>query len=578
MNPKKLLNYLLLFIFFIGIQSTSLAQNEECGFQFTPENKVYYDSIKKEVKKIEQQFLAKKKSSNSSTLLTSVPIKAHIIRTSSGTGGLTFTQLNDAIAVMNSIYTDAGLEFFLCAGINYIDSDLFYDFSKNQESALTTPNNISNVVNIYFANSITNDSGIGICGYAYYPGGPETIVMKNSCAVNESTLSHEMGHFFSLNHTHGSSSVEGSTQELVDGSNCDTTGDFICDTPADPKLGYGNVSLLCTYTGAAQDANFDYYQPDATNIMSYSRKECRTFFSQLQYARIYATSQVSRNNLVCASFNADFAADETIACSNNLTVNFTDNSVGATSWNWDINGDDIVDYTTQNPTHTYSTNGNYDVALTISDGATSINTIKPQYINIGAIETGTENITLTLNLDGSPEETSWQFLDSNNTVLYSGGPYLGIFDANSIRTATFDINTGECYSFEIIDSAGNGLCCSNGNGSYELRAQDNSLLASGSDFSTLKTNNFYSGTLSINEFSRESISLFPNPTSNIITITSKSVPDSYSIYNALGMLVKQSQINSDIDLTIDIESFIGGVYFIKLTKANSNQVLSFIKK
>jgi len=175
---------------------------------------------------------------------------------------------------MNSIYIDAGIEFFLCDGIDYINSDEFYNYTISQETALTSTNNVNGVINIYFTDSIENDSGGGLCGYAYFPGGPETILMANDCATNGSTLSHEMGHFFALSHTHGNSNVAGSTEELVDGSNCDSTGDFICDTQADPKLDFNTVNLNCQYTGTSQDANAAFYRPNPTNLMSYSRKEC----------------------------------------------------------------------------------------------------------------------------------------------------------------------------------------------------------------------------------------------------------------------------------------------------------------
>ena len=48
-----------------------------------------------------------------------------------------------------------------------------------------------------------------------------------------------------------------------------------------------------------------------------------------------------------------------------LTVNFTDTSLGATSWSWDF-GDGTTS-TLQNPSHTYTAAGNYTVALYIEN-------------------------------------------------------------------------------------------------------------------------------------------------------------------------------------------------------------------
>lgn len=564
-------------LFILLFSSKLIAQSDECGFNYTPEVKKYYDSIKDKINELEKEFLDNRVLSRNSTTLSTVPIKAHIIRMSNGFGGLTTLELSQAISAMNDNYVDAGIQFYLCDDINYIDNDDYYEYSTAEESALTSTNNVNGVINIYFTNSIVTDSGGGLCGYAYFPGGPETILMANSCTTNGSTLSHEMGHFFALSHTHGNSNVVGSTEELVDGSNCESTGDFICDTPADPQLGNSNVNFACIYTGNAQDDNLDFYQPDPTNIMSYSRKQCRTFFSPQQYARINSVYQISRSNLSCPSFNADFIADNVESCESNLTVNFTDNGSGATSWNWDVDGDDIIDYTTQNVTHTYNSVGNYDVALTVSNGSETISKVKTEFIEVGAQQITTNSITLTLTLDDWPAETSWQFVDGNDTVLYSGGPYVEGIDDFSVKTETFDVSTSQCYSFIINDSYGDGICCLSGNGSYELRSSDNTLLTTDGDFGQGTKDNFFKGTLGISEFTKESIQLYPNPAYNVINIKTIILPDTYRIYNTLGQVLKHAEVKSETDLQINIESFVSGIYFINLKKDNSSQILTFVK-
>lgn len=64
----------------------------------------------------------------------------------------------------------------------------------------------------------------------------------------------------------------------------------------------------------------------------------------------------------------NFTADATQSCEVYLMFNFTDNSVGATSWARDVDGDNITDYTTWHLKHTYNVTGEFDVALTLSDG------------------------------------------------------------------------------------------------------------------------------------------------------------------------------------------------------------------
>ncbi len=48
-----------------------------------------------------------------------------------------------------------------------------------------------------------------------------------------------------------------------------------------------------------------------------------------------------------------------------LTVQFTDQSINATVWNWNFG--DGTNSTQQNPVHTYSEEGNYNVILTVSN-------------------------------------------------------------------------------------------------------------------------------------------------------------------------------------------------------------------
>jgi PKD repeat protein len=69
-----------------------------------------------------------------------------------------------------------------------------------------------------------------------------------------------------------------------------------------------------------------------------------------------------------------------------LVVNFTDQSTGTpTSWAWDFENDGVVDSTEQNPTHTYTTPGTYQVNLTASNTGGSANRLKGNYIQVTAI-------------------------------------------------------------------------------------------------------------------------------------------------------------------------------------------------
>lgn len=272
------------------------AQPTECG-TVTPSQDPIPPALQPAYQQFEQQFLQQYRSGQRNSVLDTVPIQVHVVRTSSGTGGITVSDLTAAFNIVNNYYANANMYFKYCNAINYINSNTYYDFDASDEAALRAAHNVSNVINIYFFNSITSGSGSSLCGYAYFAGGPDFIAMANSCATNGSTLSHEIGHYFNLYHTHETSTG----QEYVNGSNCSTTGDLLCDTPADPVLGTSNVNTSCQYTGTAVDPLGTPYNPDPTNIMSYSRKTCRNFFSPQQYARMSFTNINSRAYLSCST-------------------------------------------------------------------------------------------------------------------------------------------------------------------------------------------------------------------------------------------------------------------------------------
>jgi gliding motility-associated-like protein len=99
---------------------------------------------------------------------------------------------------------------------------------------------------------------------------------------------------------------------------------------------------------------------------------------------IYSACQDStvQNITVNPSPVADFTAPVTSRCEPSLTVNFQDaSSGGATTWQWDF-GDGGTS-TSQNPSHTYTSYGSFDVTLIITSGAGCRDTIvKSAFVQI----------------------------------------------------------------------------------------------------------------------------------------------------------------------------------------------------
>lgn len=120
-----------------------------------------------------------------------------------------------------------------------------------------------------------------------------TTFISDKAWLNASTLSHEMGHFFGLQHTFGKSPQENTTLEKPDGSNCLDEGDFICDTFADPN---GKINKNCKYIGLS-DAKKHGFNPPVNNYMSYYRNDCKNEFTAGQYASMNAFANKYRKYL-----------------------------------------------------------------------------------------------------------------------------------------------------------------------------------------------------------------------------------------------------------------------------------------
>ena len=97
------------------------------------------------------------------------------------------------------------------------------------------------------------------------------------------------------------------------------------------------------------------------------------------------------------------------------------------------------------------------------------------------------DVAFTLTTDQYGYETSWTLTSSTNQTIASG--------SNLASSTTYNDNfclaDGD-YTFTINDSYGDGICCSYGNGSYDLSLNGTSL-ASGGSFASSETKTFTLG-------------------------------------------------------------------------------------
>jgi hypothetical protein len=256
-----------------------LTKKQYSGTVLSKEQETFLNSQKEALKAFEMPV---------SCGVIEVPVKVHIVR--SATETVSIEQVQAAFDQLNQFFVHIYVQFVVLGDYNYINDPALYDFDKSQEADLCAKNDVDEVINLYLVGSIS-DGPLKFCGYTYYPEDLERnidrIILDQSCLDDGVSLARQMGHYFTLFPTAGPKVSE--TMEFVDGSNCETEGDLICDTPADPELTYETVDERCGYIGRKQDQSGRkrFYKPDTRNIMSENpRIYCINHFTEGQYRRM----------------------------------------------------------------------------------------------------------------------------------------------------------------------------------------------------------------------------------------------------------------------------------------------------
>lgn len=303
--PMKRLLFSTIFLSLIVFYQASNAQNlkrprindsnnglDHCGTVLPPQHEIDAN----------EQFIKSYKRSGNSALPSPVviPIKAHIVRNNNGTGGVSLAVINNAIVTMNTQFSALNMSFTLCGSTHYIDDSALYSLDVDLENGDLVKNNVHDAINIYFVGALTSGASTlyGISAFPSEDRQRNRIIMENNATMDGFTLGHEMGHYWNLYHTH--ETALGS--ELVNGSNCTTAGDLLCDTPADPCCRF-YTRATCTYTGTVLDANGQAYSPSTVNLMSYYLG-CMSVFTSGQIARMEAGYSL-RNSYMAGQYNME---------------------------------------------------------------------------------------------------------------------------------------------------------------------------------------------------------------------------------------------------------------------------------
>ncbi len=364
-------------------------------------------------------------------------------------------------------------------GITRSYSDLTYAATDNVKTIIQW--NPGSYFNIWIVESIAIPSPLGITistglipgtgAWSDYGAMIRSDVFIIDFVTTDDALIHSTGHCLGLYDT-----FEGGC-----GGACDTTGDRICDTPAESQPEFNCFGLnTCDDTGTGLDAGLGTDPPNQTyNFMSFCAYT--HMFTLEQRDRMHATiaihdsltKLVSPANLLLTGVDssyvvpvcADFSVDRSLVCEgeNIVFMNETFNAV-STSWTWDFG--DGNGSTMENPTHVYSTPGFYTVTLTSGNASSSNSVSKNNLIEVLASTGGLlAPVMESFEDDNFPFDSTlrkqWIMKDDGGSSVnrmesagYTGGASLAL-DLNSttdgevysIITPTIDFTSADCNEF-----------------------------------------------------------------------------------------------------------------------------------
>ena len=403
------------------------------------------------------------------------------------------------------------------------------------------------------------------------------------------TMTHEVGHFLGLRHIWG------------DGD-C-SVDDFCADTPNSDDANYTcNQRVSC---GSADMTE---------NYMDYTNDACMDTFTQDQKDRILTVLANSPRRMELGASNGcstgtsynnevelRIACIAQSLCGTGVNAQFELINKGTNPLTTAT-----IQYATNNGTPVnYTFNGNvpqYGIAtftITMADVINGINTLDVNVVTVNGAQdelaannTDSEDFTvaestvvpydavryeLSLLTDRYGNETTFEIIDEDGTIVAQGGPYPNSTQIN----ATFDLDDNKCYQFSIFDTQGDGICCAYGNGGYSITTSNGEVVVQGGDFDDVESTLFRTQTsLSVEDNTLLGFSIYPNPTRAELNIqnANNELPDSYSILNTLGQEVKKAKINSSADLNLNVSNLRTGLYFIQIEKNNQKVVVKFVKK
>lgn len=241
------------------------------------------------------------------------------------------------------------------------------------------------------------------------------------------------------------------------------------------------------------------------------------------------------------------------------------------------------------PAMSFVTDGSDNLVVTITSvngGSGSLGSVTSQTKAIAIASTSPTNaVTVKVTTDQYGSETTWKIFNSGGTVVAQGGPYADLGAAGT--TVQPDVNVtlaNDCYSVVVYDTYGDGFDGSFGNGDFKI-VSGTTTVASVATFTTSNSEDAMrvNGIAGINEEGTISMTVFPNPATDNVSVTFEAKDADYtvSLVDLQGRVISTSthtSLSGTQTITLPVAEVAAGNYMIKVASATSTSLQNVVIK
>lgn len=301
---------------------------------------------------------------------------------------------------------------------------------------------------------------------------------------------------------------------------------------------------------------------------------------------------------------------------NNIKFSFTNNgsaTVTAAVFSYNVNGGTPMTYTYTGSVAPLSlsapislpgiavpsplSSNTLNVNVVSVNGASDQNTANDAAMKTVALSTVVaNNINMQMDFlqDRWGSEIGWGVYDEATMIAVPGatiaaGTYANLSAAGtSLHTHTFTISSNKCYKLIVTDSYGDGVCCTDGNGNFDLKSGGTSMIYNNGQYGK-GINKWYKSAISAGigtaNINIENVSVYPNPAVNAANINIELAQNenvAVTIVNNLGQVVYTEAMSLDAGshtIKLNTENWAAGLYNINMStsKGSATQKLTISK-